>query len=344
MIIGSSDEYIAVSFDEMRSQRFYRLLGLCLFGSCAALAQTSLAVVVNSSDSTASIYSSARFPTGDPSLKLVKTLPTGKGPNEVCLSPDGKRAYVANRGDISVTVLDLDSMTVASTISDPALKNPDGCLFSPDGGKLYIAAAGSESVFIFSPSDGRKIGEIKVGKEPRRLLFSPDGTRLYVSNGEENYVSVVDTKTNEEVGRIRAGRDPRAIALMPDGKYLAIANVSDDTVEFAKIGEKLPEYIVGVPRSPQRLVVVPSKDLLFSIGRVDNVVTMMDIRPSKEFGRYVGSIPVGKAPWGMALSAAGDCLYVTNTGDNTISLIDLRMMRLGVTLPTGKGPMGVAVR
>ena len=323
--------------------RQFLFLFLSAAVSCYA-AQDSLVVVANGGDSTASIYTAVRMSTTDQTLKLVKVLPTGKGPQEVCISPDGKRAYVSNRADISVTVINLDDLAV-STLSDPGMKNPDGCVVNADGSRLYVAAAGSEAVFVYSTSDGRKLGEIKVGREPRRLLFSPDGSRLYVSNGEERYVSVIDPKTNTQIGKIRAGRDPRPMIFSPDGKYLVIGNVSDDTVQFVKPGETEPEFVVGVPKSPQRLVAVPSKQALFAIGRFDNVLSILEFRPdNKEYGRFVSTIPVGRAPWGLALSAAGDCLYVTNTADNTISIIDLRLMRPLFTVPTGKSPFGLVVR
>jgi len=103
--------------------------------------------------------------------------------------------------------------------------------------------------------------------------------------------------------------------------------------------------VVGVPRSPQRLLAVPSKQALFAIGRVDSVISILEFRAdNKEYGRTVATIPVGRAPWGMALSAAGDCIYVTNTADSTISIIDLRLMRPLFTIPTGKSPLGLAVR
>ena len=319
-------------------------LALSVFAGLNLDAQNSIVVVANSGDSTASVYSPAQvFPGGDTTLKLLKVLPVGKTPNEVCISPAGKRAYVSNRGDISVTVLDLENLSVSSTISDPELKSPDGCIVSADGTKLYVAAAGGDSVFVFSTADGRKLNELKVGHEPRRLLFSPDGSRLYVSNGEERFVSVVDLKTGTTTGTIKAGRDNRSMTITPDGKYLAIGNVSDDTVQFVKLGESEPEFIVGVPKSPQRLVAVPSKQFLFVIGRFDNVLSILDVRPNKEYGRLQGTIPIGRGAWGMALSAAGDCVYVANAGDNTISIIDLRLMRIGFTVPTGKTPMGLAV-
>jgi YVTN family beta-propeller protein len=322
-----------------------QLLLVFLSAACLYAAQDSLVVVVNGGDATATIYAAVRMSTTDQTLKLLKVLPTGKGPQETCISPDGKRAYVSNRSDISVTVIDLDNLAVASTITDAGMKNPDGCLLNADGTKLYVAAAGSAAVFVFSTSDGRKLTEIKVGEEPRRLLLSPDGSRLYVSNGEERFVSVVDTKTNQTVSKIRTGRDPRPMIFSPDGKFIIIGNVSDDTVQFVKPGETEPEFVVGVPRSPQRLLAVPSKQALFAIGRVDSVISILEFRAdNKEYGRTVATIPVGRAPWGMALSAAGDCIYVTNTADSTISIIDLRLMRPLFTIPTGKSPLGLAVR
>lgn len=328
--------------DDSRCLHSIVLMLVSVFALSAA--ENSRVVVVNSGDSTATIYSAVRISTGDPSLAAVKVLPTGKSPNEVCISPDGKRAYVSNRGESSITVIDLDGAAVITTISDPRMKNPDGCIVQQDGTRLYVAAAGAATVFIFATSDYHKTGEIKVGNEPRRLLFSPDSRLLYVSNGDDRTVSVIDADTLKVVTTIKAGRDARAMVLTADGKYLVISNVSDDTVEFVKDGQAEPEYVVGVPKSPQRLAVYAVKQLIFAIGRVDGVVAMLEMRPNNEFGRTLGTIPVGKAPWGMALSAAGDCLYVTNTGDDTISIIDLRLMRPSFTIPTGKRPLGLAVR
>lgn len=276
-----------------------QLLFVFLSAAYSYAAQDSLVVVVNGGAATATIYAAVRMSTTDQTLKLLKVVPTGKGPQETCISPDGKRAYVSNRADISVTVIDLDKLAVASTITDPGMKNPDGCLVSADGTKLYIAAAGAATVFVFSTSDGHKLTEIKVGEEPRRLLFSPDGSRLYVSNGEERYVNVIDTKTNATVQKIRVGRDARPMIFSPNGKYLIIGNVSDDTVQFVKPGETEAEFVVGVPKSPQRLLAVPSKQALFAIGRVDNVLSILEFRPdNKEYGRTVTTIPVGRGPWG----------------------------------------------
>src|SRR5690348_5846604 len=107
-------------------------------GMTAHAAPDTLVLVANSGDGTVSVFSAVKT-NGVPFLRPLKVLPTGKGPSEICLSPDGARAYVSNALESSITVLDLKSISVASSFSDPSMKRPDGCVVSPDGSKLYAA-------------------------------------------------------------------------------------------------------------------------------------------------------------------------------------------------------------
>src|SRR5258708_26871010 len=142
--------------------RFAAALALSVVTCPPIAAQTSIAVVVISAVHPASVYSAGYvFPDGDPILRLLKVLPVGKGANEVCLSPAGDRAYVSNRGDISVTALDLKNLSVASTITEPEMKNPDGCIVSADGPKLYVPAAPGPTLFLFSTPLGTKPSSMK---------------------------------------------------------------------------------------------------------------------------------------------------------------------------------------
>ena len=47
---------------------------------------------------------------------VVKRIETGRNPTDVVVSPDGKYAYIANRTDDTVTVIDLQHLNVSSTI------------------------------------------------------------------------------------------------------------------------------------------------------------------------------------------------------------------------------------
>ena len=60
--------------------------------------------------------------------------------------------------------------------------------------------------------------------------------------------------------------------------------------------------------------------------------------------QVVATIAVGKRPWNMALTAAGDKLYVANGRSGTVSVIDTgRRQALG-DIAVGELPWGVAIR
>ena len=98
--------------------RYFTILSLS--GLLACLAADHHIVVANSGDNTGSIYSPFVITNSDPGLRLLKAVPVGKTPNEVCISPDGKRTYVSNRGETTVSVVDLDGLAVSSTLGDLA--------------------------------------------------------------------------------------------------------------------------------------------------------------------------------------------------------------------------------
>ncbi len=320
-------------------QVFLKVVALSV---CAFAQRQPLVVVANMGDNTATIYAD----TGA-ALRQLKVLPTGKLPREVCMSPDGKRAYITNREreETTVTVIDLDALRVVATFRDPNMKSPDTCLVSPDSQKLYVSAAFSDAVFIFSTADGRKLGEMKTGHEPRRLLLSKDGTKLFVTHGEDRFVAVFDLKTLTQVGKIPAGRNNRAIAYTPDGNNIVIANVNDDAIQFVSAATLEPEYIVGVPPYPGGFVFHPEKPILFTTSRYEGVLSMLDLAPGKMYGRFKSAIKIGPEPWATVLSHDRTALYVTSIKENRIIVFDLQSMQpRSLMIPTGKGPEGMAVR
>src|SRR5258706_8975991 len=295
-----------------------------LISHATSQARDPLLVVVNREPGTVSLYR-----VQGASLNLVKNLPVGKGPREVCLSPDGKRAYVSNQGATSVTVVDLDAATVIATISSVEMKGPDGCVVSPDSRKLYIAASGKDSVFVIDTGANRIIKEIPVKLHvPRRLTFSPDGTRLYLTCNQTPEIAVLDPVSETVVQSIRVGNENRGgLAFMPDGKTMVAGSVEDDTLYFIDAATRQTSRVIGIPGSPQRIEITPSGHI-FVLCRMGQRMPDQSYRPVL-FGIFDPakhdksiSIPVGQAPWGLAMTRDGKVLYVSNNNDNNIMVID----------------------
>lgn len=58
--------------------------------------------------------------------------------------------------------------------------------------------------------------------------------------------------------------------------------------------------------------------------------------------RGLGRIPVGRRPWGVALSPDGRWLYTANGLSNDLSVIDTRTLRVVGSIRVGERPWGIA--
>ena len=72
----------------------------------------------------------------------------GDLPRSVQISPDGKRAYVSNFSDHSVSVVDTVTQCVVNTTDVGG--HPEGLAVSPDGGRLYVSDYWSGTVTVVS--------------------------------------------------------------------------------------------------------------------------------------------------------------------------------------------------
>ena len=56
-----------------------------------------------------------------------------------------------------------------------------------------------------------------------------------------------------------------------------------------------------------------------------------------------GTVPVGRAPWGVAWRPGGDRVFVTNRKDDTVSVVDVVARTVVATIPVGSQPLGIAM-
>ncbi len=303
-------------------------------------------IVLNSVDSTVSLLQIQGR-----GSRLVKTLPVGSNPRAVAIRPDGTRAYIVNAGDQSlrekglgsVSVLDLGTLSVAATITHPNLHFPHGIAMSRDGRKVYVTTLYQNSVFVFSTASNEVLKEIPTGKKATFMIaMTPDGTRAYVSHAEEpGFVTIVDTATDTMVGTIEGlGFEPQGITVTPDGKTVLVTNYDDSTLSFIDTRTNRLERTIGVGLNPLKVVVAADGRFAFTSALNDHSVSVVDLRNDRR--QMVKQIPVGRQPVGMSLSDDG-FLYVTNMGEDSITVIDTALMDAVRQIPVGKAPFSLSV-
>lgn len=142
------------------------------------------------------------FKNGVPTSRSA--IATGQTPYGVVISKDGRYAYVSNRGEGSVSVIDILKSAVVKTYvvgNDPA-----GVAFNADQSELYVANEADGTVTVIDIGSGATLATIPVGIAPH-MVSSLKGV-LYVLDRQHADLAIV-----------AADRHVDAVIHLADGAY-----------------------------------------------------------------------------------------------------------------------------
>lgn len=109
-------------------------------------------------------------------------------PRGVAISDDGRRAYVANSGSDTVSLVDLVNGTVETHI--PVGEGPQDVVLSPDGRLAFVSNATAGTFTVVDTSAKARVGDDRPGGGP--IAVSGDGRRVYVVDPASASVAVVN--------------------------------------------------------------------------------------------------------------------------------------------------------
>jgi YVTN family beta-propeller protein len=141
----------------------------------------------------------------------VTTIPVGKVPHGIDMTPDGKEVWVSQEDDGSVTIIDVASLKVIETVNVQT-KEANSLRFTPDGKLVLITDRRGEEVFIVDATTRKVIKRLKAPSTPTAVMVVPDGSQAYVANSSSNNVAVIDLKTLEVTGHISTGAQCEGLA------------------------------------------------------------------------------------------------------------------------------------
>ena len=276
---------------------------------------------------------------------VVGTLPEG-----VAVSPDGRKAYVANKAAGTVSMINtVTNQVIISPLLDPNLVVPvQGIAASPDNRRVYVAG-NANGIFVLDAVNLAPVDTIPViagggtQPNPQGITLSPDGRLLYVSdNHDGGAVTVLDVATKAVIKSISMGPGtmPLGIAASPDGQraYLTFAGPPDQVAVYEPLRNTVTPNIIAVGSRPVGIAVTPDGGKVYVSNELGNSVTVYDTATSQITTTLVGALPTG-----IAISPDGSRVYIGNRGDGTVSVLNTATDRVIAIVTVGSGPTGVAI-
>lgn len=173
---------------------------------------------------------------------------------------------------------------------------------------------------------------IPVGLGPDALFLTPDKAFLYVANVEDSKISVIDTKTDKVTHSIEGIKYPWGFVRLGNTNLVAVSGYENQVVIIDFTSHKIikeqtfKSHLGGITANKEG-------NLLFVINIDEAKVLELDANTLNTLKTY----PTGKGPDGIGISANNKKLFVTNTEDGTISVIDLSSKKT-TELKTGGKP------
>ena len=168
--------------------------------------------------------------------KLAATITGGKQPSGLSISPDGKMALVANRGDNSITVLSINGTDVKVTDTVAMPDSVAHVVFTPDGKRALAVRFPAHKVSVLDIA-GDKVTYNKIdlptGQWPYNVVVTPNGKLALTSDnggagssdGSVDTTSVIDLEANPPriIDRVVVGDGPEGLAMSPKGDVAVAA-------------------------------------------------------------------------------------------------------------------------
>jgi YVTN family beta-propeller protein len=206
---------------------------------------------------------------------------------------------------------------------------------------LLVLNKDDNTLAIVDPSTNKVVGAAPTGDAPHEVAASSDGHFAYVTNygpfqpdQPGTSLSVIDLSTRKET-RVDVSplRRPHGIEYA-GGKIYFTAELSKAIGRFDPQSKKV-DWLLGLGQNRTHLLVL-SKDLntIFTANVQSNSISIIERASGpNEWNETV--IPVGKGPEGCDLSPDGKEFWAANSGDGSVTVIDVSAKKVVQTIDAG---------
>lgn len=310
-------------------------LYLSIFAQTSAAAdpkaEPKLAIVLNSGEASVSLIDML-------TRKVIKTVPVGKEPHHLMITPDQKTLLIANAVGNDITLMNPVNGEITGRI--PNIIDPYQIGYSPNN-KWFVSNCNRldrVDVYQASGSDLKLAKSIKLGKTPSHLAFTADSKIAFITLQDSNELAAIDLDTQTVVWKMPIGKVPAGIWMTPGDQYLLVGITGEDYVQVIdwKNRKEVKRILTG--KGAHNFRPLGDKKHVFVTNRIASSISLINMQTLEKVGDITG-LPAG--PDDMEITPDGKTLWVTLRFSKKVGVIDIPSMKLTSVIPVGRSPHGV---
>lgn len=152
-------------------------------------------------------------------LKLIKKIDVGKGPDGIYYDPRTKRVFTNNHGSHDISVIDANAGTVVGTVKLEG--DGEQAVIGTDN-LIYVNSENTSEVVVFDPKalEVKKRFPIGVARTPTGLAYDGKTNRLFIGCRNEPKMVVMDATSGKVINSFPIGRGVDYAGFDPQAKLI----------------------------------------------------------------------------------------------------------------------------
>lgn len=271
--------------------------------------------------------------------EIVGTIKAGAGPSAMALLRDRRRMFVANGDDGSLSVLDVRTGLVESTLPIAfGARTSDVIVADP---ARWVAAAnpGIDTVTFASIGLDGRTQDVPVGRRPTRLAAAPSLRRVFVLEQGADSLSVIDTNTLSVVTGVSVESRPTDLDVDREERELYVAHETSPNLLVLDARTLAPVDSIFVGGAVTDLLTDPRRSRIYVARSHPPEIVVVERRVRS----VVLRIPVPGRVGSMTLSRDGARLYAALPEDGTVLALDALTGTAEPAIRCGTRPTDVVI-
>lgn len=242
---------------------------------------------------------------------VVGTLPNTNGIHGVAIAPEFGRGFTSNGRDTTVTIFDLKTLAVISTVKVTGA-NPDAIHYDAASKRVFTFNGRGLNATAINAATGAVEGTIPLGVKPEFAQTNGKGLLFVNLESDTGQIAVIDTKTLKEVRRywLPGCEGPSGLALdRANNRLFSVCGNKQMAVSDPSSGKVVTMVPIGA--GVDAAAYDPDRKLVFASNGGDGTLTVVRQENANTYA-VSATVPTKRGSRTMALDPRTHTLYLAS--------------------------------